>query len=147
MYEDDSRGLESPDCTNESIANCPYCDKPILAVITRGPSTHILSPCGCPVDLLTARDLATSSEGKTPETPDSAEDDDDFTFTGRKAGLDNVDTQRNISECAHDKTSVVKHRDRTSLAREACRQIHDTYLRVATESKVNLSSRVGGDSR
>ncbi len=81
MYEENSRGLESPDCTDESIANCPHCDTPILAVVTRGPSMHILDPCGCPVGPLTARDLATNQSESRNETANSTDCDSTFTFT------------------------------------------------------------------
>ncbi len=37
---------------------CPHCETPIEALVARGPSDHVLSPCGCRVTETTARDLA-----------------------------------------------------------------------------------------
>lgn len=81
MYEENSRGLESPDCQDESTVNCPYCDEPILGLVTRGPSAHILSPCGCPVGPITARQLASNTSKSRDETANSTDGSPTFTFT------------------------------------------------------------------
>ncbi|WP_084156848.1 hypothetical protein [Haladaptatus cibarius] len=78
MNDNNSRGLESPDCADESTINCPYCDTSIFAVVTRGPSTHVLSPCGCPVGTLTARNFA---EGDTSTESSAVSTDEDPTST------------------------------------------------------------------
>ncbi len=64
MSKDTTRGNESPDRQAESTdnhANCPHCETPILALVTRGPSSHYLDPCGCRVTETTACDLAGDS--------------------------------------------------------------------------------------
>jgi rubrerythrin len=61
MKENDSQGFNCSDRQAESTDNhatCPSCDAPILALVTRGPSDHFLSPCGCRVTETTARELA-----------------------------------------------------------------------------------------
>lgn len=40
--------------------NCPSCGTPIEGVVTRGPSDHVLDPCGCRATTLTAREFATA---------------------------------------------------------------------------------------
>lgn len=61
MYDNDTRGFENPGRDGESFDNngtCPHCKTPILALVARGPSDHVLSPCGCRVTETTARELA-----------------------------------------------------------------------------------------
>jgi hypothetical protein len=61
MYDNDTRGFENPGRDGESFDNngtCPHCKTLILALVARGPSDHVLSPCGCRVTETTARDLA-----------------------------------------------------------------------------------------
>jgi hypothetical protein len=61
MKDENSRGLNCPDRQAESTENdmtCPHCGTLILALVTRGPSEHVLDPCGCRVTTTTARALA-----------------------------------------------------------------------------------------
>ena len=51
----------SPERQTESADNqatCPHCGTAILALVTSGPSTHALDPCGCRVTTTTVRDVA-----------------------------------------------------------------------------------------
>ncbi len=58
MCKNDTRGLEHSDKPAESTTNteCPRCGRTVAAVETRGPATHILTPCGHSVGSLTISD-------------------------------------------------------------------------------------------
>lgn len=73
MYDDTTRGLESPVTADNSTSNCPGCDGPIQGITTTGPGEHYASPCGCTVGAHVASELgggdtrAVADGGEPPE--------------------------------------------------------------------------------
>lgn len=56
-------------------SSCPVCDGPVAGIVTRGPSTHLIEPCGCSVGPLTVREvLTTTDESGARAEADSVDD-------------------------------------------------------------------------
>jgi hypothetical protein len=99
MYENTTRGLETPARQAESAKNndatCPHCETPILGVNAEGPSEHFLDPCGCRVTSTTARELAGAERGRGVATDGgeyvvSDRDTDEMTLAELREELDEL---------------------------------------------------------
>jgi len=58
MFDNNARGLESPERDGESEFNCPFCGRAVAGVDAHGPDAHTFDPCGCSTGEVTASDLA-----------------------------------------------------------------------------------------
>lgn len=47
---------------NDETRLCPVCGGPLAGIVTRGPSTHRIEPCGCSVGPLTVREVLDTTE-------------------------------------------------------------------------------------